>query len=87
MNCEQDRPELAAYAVAALDPADAVRVDGHVRQCPACAADVDGLRSTLAAVRTLPGDELLGDWSGKLPGLREAAVRAALAEIPGVAGS
>ena len=87
MNCEQDRPELAAYAMAALDPADAVRVDAHVRECPACAADVDGLRTTLAAVRTLPAQEMLGNWSGRLPGLREAAVRAALAEIPGVAGS
>ncbi|MEV6510436.1 zf-HC2 domain-containing protein [Streptomyces sp. NPDC051642] len=87
MNCEQDMPELAAYAVAALDPADAIRVDGHVRECPACAADVDGLRTTLAAARTLPVEEMLGDWSGKLPELREAAVRAAMAEIPGVAGS
>ncbi|MFI5882689.1 anti-sigma factor family protein [Streptomyces sp. NPDC051554] len=86
MNCEQDRSELAAYAVAALDPADAVRVDGQVRECPACAADADGLRTTLAAVRTLPVEEMLGNWSGKLPELREAAVRAALAEIPGVAG-
>ncbi|WP_405946171.1 hypothetical protein OG588_04860 [Streptomyces prunicolor] len=87
MNCEQEMPELAAYAVAALDPTDTVRVGSHVRECPACAADVDGLRTTLAAVRTLPVEELLGDWSGELPELREAAVRAALAEIPGAAGS
>jgi len=80
-------PELAAYAMAALDPTDAVRVDGHVRECPACAADVDGLRTTLAAVRTLPVEEMLGDWSGRLPALREAAVRAALAEIPGASRS
>ena len=79
--------ELAAYAVAALDPADAVRVDSHVRECPACAADVDGLRTTLAAVRALPVEEMLGDWSGRLPELREAAVRAVLAEIPGVGSS
>lgn len=79
--------ELAAYAVAALDPADAVRVDSHVRECPACAADVDGLRTTLAAVRALPVEEMLGDWSGRLPELREAAVRAVLAEIPGAGSS
>jgi hypothetical protein len=30
---------------------------------------------------------MLGDWAGKLPELREAAVRAALAEIPGAGGS
>lgn len=79
--------ELAAYAVAALGPADAVRVDGHVRECPDCAADVDGLRTTLAAVRALPVEEMLGDWSGRLPELREAAVRAVLAEIPGAGSS
>lgn len=79
--------ELAAYVVAALDPADAVRVDSHVRECPACAADVAGLRTTLAAVRALPVEEMLGDWSGRLPELREAAVRAVLAEIPGAGSS
>ena len=79
--------ELAAYAVAALDAADAVRVDSHVRECPACAADVDGLRTTLAAVWALPVEEMLGDWSGRLPELREAAVRAVLAEIPGAGSS
>ncbi|MBK3575899.1 zf-HC2 domain-containing protein [Streptomyces sp. MBT65] len=82
MNCEQELPDLAAHAVGALDPAEEVRVDRHVRACPACATEVDGIRTTLAAVRRLPVEETLGDWSGRLPELREAAVRAALAEIP-----
>jgi len=87
VTCEQEQTELAAYAMAALDPPEAVRVDGHVRECPACAADVDEVRTTLAAVRRLPAEEMVGDWSGKLPALREAAVRAALAEIPGASSS
>lgn len=82
MKCEQEQTELAAYAMAALDPAEAVRIDGHVRKCPPCAGDVDEIHNTLAAVRRLPAEEMLGDWSAKLPELREAAVRAALAEIP-----
>ena len=84
MTCEQERTELAAYAMAALDPGEAVRVGGHVGKCPACAGEVGEIRTALAAVRLLPAEELLGDWSGKLPELREAAVRAALAEDPPV---
>ncbi|MFJ9243628.1 anti-sigma factor family protein [Streptomyces sp. NPDC101776] len=82
MNCERELPELAAHAVGALDPAEEAQVDSHVRKCPDCATEVDGIRTTLAAVRRLPAEETLGDWSGRLPELREAAVRAALAEIP-----
>lgn len=82
MNCEQELPELAAHAVGALDPVEEVRVDSHVRKCPVCASEVDGIRATLAAVRGLPVEETLGDWSGRLPALREEAVRAVLAETP-----
>ena len=82
MKCEQERNRLAAYAMAALDPGEAGLVAGHVRECPACAGDVDEIRTTLAAVRRLPAEEMVGSWSGKVPELREAAVRAALARIP-----
>ena len=82
MTCEQETTELAAYVMAALDPGETVRVDGHVRACPGCAGEVDEIRTALAAVRLLPDEELLGDWSGKLAELRETAVRAALAEGP-----
>lgn len=83
MKCEQERTRLSAYAMAALDPTEGVLVDSHVRACPGCAGEVDEIRATLAAVRRLPVQDMLGDWSGKLPELREAAVRAALARIPG----
>ncbi|WP_435862246.1 anti-sigma factor family protein [Streptomyces phaeochromogenes] len=82
MNCEQDRTRLAAYVMAALDPGEALLVAGHVRECPVCAGDVGEIRTTLAAVRRLPDEEVVGSWSGRLPELREAAVRAALARIP-----
>ncbi|MFJ6086934.1 hypothetical protein ACIQI8_36665 [Streptomyces sp. NPDC092369] len=83
MTCEQETTALAAYAMAALDVAETVAVDRHVRQCPVCAGDVDGIRTTLAAVRGLPDHDLLGNWSGRLADLREAAVRAARATAPG----
>jgi hypothetical protein len=82
VKCEQVRTRLAAHDMAALDPREAVLVDSHVRACPACAGDMDEIRTALAAVRRLPAEEVLGNWSGKLPELREAAVRAALDRIP-----
>lgn len=81
MKCEQVRTRLAAYDMAALDPREAVLVDSHVRACPVCAGGMDEIRTALAAVRRLPAEDLLGNWSGKLPELREAAVRAALDRI------
>ncbi|WP_262057354.1 anti-sigma factor family protein [Streptomyces sp. STR69] len=84
MRCEQETTELAAYAMAALDPGETARVGRHVRACPGCAGEVDEIRTALAAVRLLPDEELLGDWSGRLFELREAAVRAALAKGPPV---
>jgi anti-sigma factor RsiW len=82
VKCEQERTRLAAYAMAALDPTEDALVDSHVRECPACAGEVEEIRTTVAAVRRLHAQDMLGDWSGKLPELREAAVRAALARIP-----
>ncbi|MFI6463867.1 hypothetical protein [Streptomyces sp. NPDC050528] len=43
---------------------------------------MDEIRTALAAVRRLPAEDMVGNWSGKLPALREAAVRAALARSP-----
>ncbi|MEU0643242.1 anti-sigma factor family protein [Streptomyces umbrinus] len=83
MRCQQETTRLAAYVMAALDPGEAQLVAGHVRECPACAGDVVEIRTTLAAVRRLPEEEVVGSWSGKVPELREAAVRAALARNPG----
>ncbi|MFJ8401788.1 anti-sigma factor family protein [Streptomyces microflavus] len=80
MECEQEKTELTVYAMDALDAGAADRVGSHVRGCPDCAAEVDEALATLSAVRLLPEEEVVGDWAGKLPGLREAAVRAALAE-------
>ncbi|MEV4880113.1 hypothetical protein [Streptomyces cyaneofuscatus] len=86
MECEQEKTELTVYAMDALDAGAADRVGSHVRGCPGCAAEVEEALATLSALLLLPEDEeeqeaeKAGDWAGKLPGLREAAVRAALAE-------
>ncbi|MFJ4827298.1 anti-sigma factor family protein [Streptomyces bacillaris] len=80
MECEQEKTELTVYAMDALDAEAADRVGSHVRGCPDCAAEVDEALATLSAVRLLPEEEVVGNWAGRLPELREAAVRAALAE-------
>jgi anti-sigma factor RsiW len=48
MTCREGATDLGAYVLGALDPADRRRVDEHVRDCPACAAE-------LAELRNLPG--------------------------------
>jgi hypothetical protein len=47
MTCPERATDLGAYVLGALEPADARRVEGHVRGCAACAAE-------LAEFRTLP---------------------------------
>ncbi|MFJ3494220.1 anti-sigma factor family protein [Streptomyces sp. NPDC086091] len=80
MTCEQDREELTVYALAALDQREKARVDRHLRECPACVAALGDLRRFLAMVESIPAQDVLGDWDGRLPEVREAAVRAVLAE-------
>ncbi|WP_217545221.1 anti-sigma factor [Streptomyces sp. GbtcB6] len=80
MKCEQEKSQLAAYVMAALDSEESEGVGRHLRACPACATEAGDILATLSGLRDLPEEELLGDWSGKIPELREAAVRAVLAE-------
>jgi hypothetical protein len=46
--CEHVRPDLAAYALGALELAEAAAVEAHVATCPDCAAE-------LAELQPLPG--------------------------------
>ncbi|MCK8678203.1 hypothetical protein [Streptomyces lichenis] len=81
VECEQEKSELAVYAMAALEPAEADRVAAHVADCPSCEADTDGLLAVVTGLRLVPAEDMVGgDWDEWLPELREAAVRAALAE-------
>ncbi|MFJ3498439.1 hypothetical protein ACIPPJ_33285 [Streptomyces sp. NPDC086091] len=64
----------------ALDADDAARIDDHLRSCSTCAAALEEINGTLSAMRLLPAQELLGDWTDRLPELKDAAVRAALSE-------
>ncbi|HYI18469.1 MAG TPA: zf-HC2 domain-containing protein [Solirubrobacteraceae bacterium] len=46
--CEHVRPDLGAYALGALEPAEAAAVEAHLPGCPDCAAE-------LARLEPLPG--------------------------------
>jgi hypothetical protein len=47
---EHPRDELAILALDALDPDDRDGIEAHVRDCPACQAELDDYRATLALV-------------------------------------
>jgi hypothetical protein len=46
--CEHVRPDLGAYALGALEPAEAAAVEAHLAACPACSTE-------LARLELLPG--------------------------------
>jgi anti-sigma factor RsiW len=48
VTCPGAATDLGAYVLGALEPSDRQRVDQHLRQCPACAAE-------LAELSALPG--------------------------------
>jgi len=54
MSCHEIEKELSAYLDGELSPKEAVRVRGHVAQCPACARELERLRRVITAVRELP---------------------------------
>src|ERR1700722_15762202 len=45
---------LAAYALDAVDVAEAAMVEAHLDGCPLCRAELDGYRETAAALGTPP---------------------------------
>jgi len=48
------RDQLSAYIDGALDPAAARRLEAHLGECEGCRAELEQLRSTVAALRELP---------------------------------
>src|SRR4030042_1033161 len=48
------RDQLSAYIDGALDPAAARRLEAHLGECEGCWAELEQLRSTVAALRELP---------------------------------
>jgi hypothetical protein len=57
--CEHVRPDLGAYALGALEPAEAAAVEAHVAACPACAAEVTRLEPLAALIDGAEGLEIV----------------------------
>jgi hypothetical protein len=64
MDCERVRDLLSDFHDGTLGEEERLRVDFHLRQCPACTTEAEGLKETVALLRGLsPGKappELLG---------------------------
>ncbi|MCW2636638.1 MAG: Anti-sigma-K factor RskA [Blastococcus sp.] len=56
MTCRDGATDLGAYVLGALEPADRLRVEEHVRGCAACAAELAEFR-TLPALLDMVGPE------------------------------
>jgi Putative zinc-finger len=56
---EHDRSSLAAYALGALDPAEAQAVDAHVAGCAECQAELRELSELEAALSEVPPEAFL----------------------------
>ena len=51
---QPDVNALSAQLDGVLDPRESARLDAHVASCDACRAQLDGLRTTRAALRSMP---------------------------------
>ena len=56
--CEHLRPDLGAYALGALEPAEAAAVEAHISACPDCAAELEALRPLPMLVARADGLEI-----------------------------
>ena len=68
--CEKLRERLPELAEGRLEGRVRARVEGHVSGCARCAAEVDDLRTVIAAVRAVGPEETPGDL---IPRVRRAA--------------
>lgn len=72
---------LGAFALDALDPAEADAVDLHLRQCPRCRAEVEEYRETAAMLAYGGVDAPPGVWEKIQAALEEAPPELELARV------
>ena len=56
--CEHVRPDLAAYALGALEPSEAATVEAHLATCPDCAAELGELQPLPRLISRAEGLEI-----------------------------
>ena len=58
MNCNKLVERITDYLEGALPPAEAARIDAHLRVCDGCQTYLDQMRQTIAALGHLPRESL-----------------------------
>ena len=87
MTCREGATDLGAYVLDALDPVERRRMEEHVRDCPACAAELEELAGLPELLATVPLDDLQDAPATPSPDLYERVAAAAHAERPAVSRS
>jgi predicted anti-sigma-YlaC factor YlaD len=82
MTCREGATDLGAYVLGALDPVDRRRMDEHVLDCPACAAELEELAALPPLLATVPLDDLRDAPVTPSPDLYDRVAAAAAAERP-----
>lgn len=54
MDCERVKGVLSDYMERSLPESDLAEVDDHLRQCPPCASEAEGLKETIGLLHALP---------------------------------
>jgi anti-sigma factor RsiW len=70
---------LGAYVLGALEPAERQQVEEHLRDCPACAAELDGFRSLPGLLDRVRPEDLVPVPVAPSPDLFERTAAAAVA--------
>jgi len=80
MTCREGATDLGAYVLGALDPVDRRRMEEHIQDCPACAAELQELAAVPPLLASVPLEDLQDPPPTPSPDLYERVAAAAAAE-------
>jgi hypothetical protein len=66
LDCVRARDLIDAFLLDELEPADAARLAGHVKGCPACAAEIGGSTRVLGLLGSLPTPRSMPDLDERI---------------------
>ena len=84
--------DLSAYVDGRVSPDERLRLEEHLRSCPACTRKLEGLRTVVAELRHLPPRRRAAlvrphgyagrDWLGQAAGRRDCALAGSGTPLP-----
>src|ERR1035437_10006767 len=85
MDCEQYQAQFTDFLEATLPEVQWRELEGHLRQCPTCAADIKYFRQTVGALREMevvePPRQLLRAISAKVASIAAADAAAQVVHV------